>query len=181
MRNPWWRIGVLVLCIGWVSGLGCRSTTQRGTTTQGTATTTAETKPSTQAPPEEERNIEEIRYEITGGIAGLQLRLDIDSSGNALVYDRERLTRGGRIEAPEWQELKTLVEAADLTELKASYGRTGDVADAISEILTINRDGRTVQISLVTDPSDQPPERLHALTRRLMELTHTLPARDEEQ
>lgn len=124
--------------------------------------------------------IETITYELSGGFAGFQLRVEIDRAGMAVLNDRGRVAREGQLAAGEWEELIRLVEEADLAGLKASYGRSGDVADAMNEVVTMRSGGGTVRVAVVTDPADEPPERFRALTRRLMEFAHTLPSRLEQ-
>ncbi len=173
MRLPMPRIAVLCLGAALALSLACHRSGVSSTTT--TTTTTEATQPGQAQEPAQTAAIPEITYELTGGIAGFQLRLHIDREGMAKVYDRGNPVRGGQLSAQDWQDVQRLVDAAELPALARTYGRDGAVVDAMREVVTVESGDKFVQVAAVTDPSEQPPQGFVELTRRLMELTNTLP------
>jgi hypothetical protein len=124
--------------------------------------------------------IDEVIYELSGGFAGFRLELRIRNGGEASVHDAGELTRRGRLTGEEWAELVDLIEAAALSALDSEYGRTdGSVADAMSQRVSVRSGEGTVSVGTAGGSIDEPPAGLVALSKRLMELTLTLPASTE--
>jgi hypothetical protein len=168
------RLGIVVgLVLGFAMGLaGCRSPDGRPPSAGDAPDSIAATGTD---PIEPIDTIDEIVYELTGGIAGFQLKLTIDRSGAAVVYDAGRVARRGRLTLPEWAEIEQLVVSAKLDQMPGQYGRAGAVADAMDEVVTVRWDGQVLRRATVTDPANEPPEGFRALNARLRELALTLP------
>jgi hypothetical protein len=120
--------------------------------------------------------IEEISYRLTGGIAGFDLTLELAAGGSAVVSEAGRPVRRGQLSTPEWQEVRGLVGAARVAELKPRYGQAGAVVDALHEVVTVSSGTRTIAVVVDSDPRDEPPEGFRALALRLREIALTWPA-----
>jgi hypothetical protein len=119
---------------------------------------------------------DEVVYELEGGIAGFQIELRIDRGGAAVVRDAGRGERRGQLGADDRADLARLVAAADLDHLAPAYGRPGAVVDGMAEVVAVRRGDRSVRVSAVTDPANEPPAALRDLFTRLRGIALTLPA-----
>jgi len=165
------RLGLLILPLGFLLGhLACRPN-------RAPDPVPAKVSPS------------EIVYELRGGFAGFNLVLSVrraaeEAAGakpplaEAVVEDRGRIVRAGNLSSSQSSDLERLLAAADLPRLRSQYGQEGAVSDAMEEVVTVSWAGQEpVRVAFVSDPRDEPPAELKALTERLRELALTLPAR----
>jgi len=124
-----------------------------------------------------------IVYELTGGFAGFDLTLTVRQEpgtapeGAAVVMEKGREVRVGSLSPGDWAGLEQLLAAADLGQIRPSYGKEGAVSDAMQEVVTVRRAGAEVRVSAISDPGDEPPAEFRVLTVRLRELALTLPSR----
>ncbi len=157
--------GPVLMCLGLAAA--CRSA--------GKTPSREPAAPATRAVPDTTTS-DQIVYELRGGFAGFDLELRIETDGTAVVRDAGRVTRRGHLTMDEVKALNVLVHAARLPELKPEYGSAGAVVDGMSEVVTVRGDAGTFVVRINSDPADEPPAGLEALTRRLRELALTLPA-----
>lgn len=117
--------------------------------------------------------IEEIRYRLTGGIAGFDLELRLAGGGGLTVIEAGRPARSGQLAVAEWREVVGLATAARMAELKPQYGAPGSVVDALNEVVTVTGGGRTITVAVAGDPRDEPPPSFGELANRLREIALT--------
>jgi hypothetical protein len=86
-----------------------------------------------------------LTLEVTGGIAGVERRLDLASTGDLEVVDRRRGTRSlARVSAEELNRIASLVAA-----LEAPVGvRPSPCADCFNYSLDVDRSGRILAFRL---------------------------------
>ena len=125
------------------------------------------------AVPAADTSIEEIRYRLTGGIAGFDLELRLAGGGGLTVIEAGRPARSGQLAAAEWRDVVGLATAARMAELKPQYGAPGSVVDALNEVVTVTGGGRTITVAVAGDPRDEPPPSFGELANRLREIALT--------
>jgi len=125
------------------------------------------------AVPAADTSIEEIRYRLTGGIAGFDLELRLAGGGEFTVLEAGHPARRGQLAAAERREVAQLAAAARMEELKPRYGIAGSVVDALDEVVTVTGGGRTISVAVAGDPRDEPPPSFRDLANRLREIALT--------
>jgi hypothetical protein len=104
-----------------------------------------------------------VRYERSGGLAGLHDTLTVSSGGKVAVAGRSG-TRHSTLSAKRLARLKDALAAARFKTLRARYAPPYIVSDGITE--TVRHAGRTVTVETGGDP----PKRLRRLLARLANL-----------
>ncbi len=118
-------------------------------------------------------SIEEIRYRLTGGIAGFDIELRLAGGGEFTVDEAGRPARRGRLTADEWRQVEQLAVAMQAAELRPQYGIPGAVVDALAEVVTVTSGGRTTAVAAAGDPRDEPPPSVRELADRMREIALT--------
>ena len=147
------RMGLVLL--SWILLAACGTPRQEGT---GSGS------------PAPETSIEEIRYRLTGGIAGFDLDLRVASGGELSTVVAGHPVGTGQLTAAEWRELAQLAAAMQKAELESQYGIPGSVVDALNEVVTVTGGGRTISVAVTDDPRDEPPPSFRDLATRLREI-----------
>lgn len=103
---------------------------------------------------------EEVRYQVTGGIAGFDRSLRIAPSGAYRVLDGGSEVRSGRLSGAQLRELKRLLSEVDWAGLKPRY-IDGTVVDSLHQTLSV----RTANLEHLTTVGTQgdPPAPVAAL------------------
>jgi hypothetical protein len=103
-----------------------------------------------------------VRYDVSGGIAGLSERLVVDSDGGA--RQTGETTRCFRVSTTQLRKLERELEAARFSSLKRRYAPEVPVADGTTQ--SVRYKGYEVAVSTGADV----PARLDRALRRLINL-----------
>jgi hypothetical protein len=102
-----------------------------------------------------------VRYQVSGGIAGLSEQLVVRTGGSARQTSRREATRRFRLSAAQMRALRRDLRDAKFPSLSRHYGPSYPVADGIAQ--TVRYRGRSVTVETGGDP----PEPLRKVLRRL--------------
>jgi hypothetical protein len=102
-----------------------------------------------------------VRYDITGGIAGISERLVVDTDGSAFQTGRRGGDQRFTVSAKQLRALKRELKAAHFRSLKRRYEPDLRVFDGTTQ--TVRHNGRSVSVFTGADV----PARLARVLRRL--------------
>lgn len=103
---------------------------------------------------------DEVRYTITGGVAGFDRAMRIAPDGSYRVEEAGRTLRRGRLSGAQLQELKGLLKEVDWEALKPRY-IDGRVVDSLDQTVSVRRE-RVEYVTLV-GTGGSPPAPVAAL------------------
>lgn len=113
------------------------------------------------------REFKSLVYTVTGGIAGLDQRLNITAGGTFQLAEKNRPAKTGTLTAAELKAVQSLVAAVNWPALEQQYVDPR-VADAIFEGVTVSVGGKSYTV--VAGTGGQPPAELGALLSRLNQI-----------
>jgi hypothetical protein len=102
-----------------------------------------------------------VRYDITGGIAGISERIVIDTDGSAVQTGRRNADERFTVSAKQLRALKRELKAARFRSLKRRYEPDFRVFDGTTQ--TVRHNGRSVSVFTGANV----PARLARVLRRL--------------
>lgn len=105
-------------------------------------------------------SFDEVRYAVTGGVAGFDRSMRIADDGSYQVREGGRVRESGRLSGAQLVELKRLMKAVDWENIKTRY-IDGRVVDSLDQTVEFRR-GRVSYITTAGTGGD-PPEPVAAL------------------
>ncbi|HLN65227.1 MAG TPA: hypothetical protein VK464_27210 [Symbiobacteriaceae bacterium] len=110
------------------------------------------------------REFKSLVYTVSGGIAGLDQRLNITAGGTFQLAEKDRPAKTGTLTPAEFKAVQSLVAAVNWPALQQQYVNPR-VADAIFEGVTVSLGAKSY--TAVAGTGGQPPAELGALLSRL--------------
>jgi hypothetical protein len=106
-----------------------------------------------------------LTYSRSGGFAGINKSVKIDSSGSVLD------SQGQKISAPadEVSALIAEINQLDFSSFDEAYGNSSDCRDCFTYKLTFEQEGKAKTITMVEDGSSELPKELQSILQKLNE------------
>jgi len=113
-----------------------------------------------------------ITFQVSGGIAGIQDVLTIDSNGQAQLQRRGAIVGSTSLSSDRVQEFLALFSEGDFFALRPGYPAPRPIPDGLDFTVTFQDNGRTQMV--VTSTGGTPPAELMDIVRRLERLRQEL-------
>lgn len=113
-----------------------------------------------------------ITFQVSGGIAGIQDVLTIDSAGQAQLQRRGAVVGSTALSPDRMQELLALFSEGEFFALRPGYPAPRPIPDGLEFTVTFRDNGRTQVV--VTSTGGTPPPELMDIVRRLERLRQEL-------
>jgi hypothetical protein len=115
-----------------------------------------------------------IVWARTGGFAGLDETLEIESDGSVTLFSDFIGEKEFSLSEDEWEDLVSLISNSGFDEFKEVYGPKAGVADFFTYSLTVNRDSSMIRVEWVDDWASETelPGGLKDIEGRILSIIH---------